>query len=479
MQLFFTRNQSAWRAYRPDASCGRQPANPTPRAAERRRGYVVLLGISLLTIAGPRVFGEDKKPAAKASPPPTIKHRNARPAISADGRVVVFQSTSPNIVSGDSSGARHIYAYDRITKKITRVSVNDSGKPGDKQSFGASISSDGRYVAFISDATNLVEGDTNDKQDVFVRDRKKGTTVRISVSNVGEQANADCHEVVITADGRVLAFSSISSTLDENINNRSADIFLCDREAQFVRRITRSRDGYEADHDSGEPSISANGRFVAFYSHATNITPKDTNLAPDIYLFDSLTGTTELISVASNRMIGNRDSRRPRVSADGRFVVFESWADNLVVDDQNETPDIFLRDRESKKTICVSTDVDGKPGNDESRDPRISDDGNFVVFTSYASNLVADDTNNLPDVFVYDRKTQETERVNLTDKREQAAGRSGEAVLSGDGKWVAFASKASNLVEGDTNRSPDIFLVNRSTKKIIRISDPKNKKKSP
>ncbi|MCH8954643.1 PD40 domain-containing protein, partial [candidate division KSB1 bacterium] len=191
MQLFFTSNRSAWRAYRPDASCGRLPAG-------RRRGYIVLLGISLLAIAAPRALGEDKKPAEKASPPPTIKHRNARPAISADGPVVVFQSTSPNIVSGDSSGTRHIYAYDRITKEMTRVSVNDSGKPGDKQSFGASISGDGRYVAFISNATNLVEGDTNDKQDVFVRDRKNDTTVRISVSNVGEQANEDCHEAVIS-----------------------------------------------------------------------------------------------------------------------------------------------------------------------------------------------------------------------------------------------------------------------------------------
>lgn len=472
MQLFLTSNRSGGRAHRPAASCGRPPG-------VRRRGYIVLLGISLLTIAGPPALGEDNEPAAKVSPPPTIKHRTARPAISADGRVVVFQSTSPNLVSGDSSGARHIYAYDRITKEMTRVSVNDSGKPGNKQSFGASISDDGRYVAFISDATNLVEGDSNDKQDVFVRDRKKSTTVRISVSNGGEQADKDCHEVVITADGRLLAFSSMASTLDENTNNRSADIFLCDRAAQFVRRITRSQEGYEADHDSGEPSISANGRFVAFYSHATNMVSNDTNRAPDIYLFDSLNGTTELISVASNRMIGNRDSRRPRVSGDGRFVVFESWADNLVPDDKNETPDIFLRDRESKKTICVSTNMDGKPGNDESRDPRISDDGNFVVFTSYASDLVAGDTNNLPDVFLYDRKTRKTERVNLTDKREQAAGRSGEAALSGDGKWVAFSSKASNLVEGDTNRSPDIFLANRSTKKMIRISDPKIKKKSP
>lgn len=472
MQLFLTSNRSRGRAHRPAASSGLLPG-------DRRCGFIVLLGISLLTVAGSPALGEDKKPAAKASPLPSIKHRNARPAISADGRVVVFQSTSPNIVSGDSSGARHIYAYDRITKEMTRVSVNDAGKPGNMQSFGASISGDGRYVAFISNATNLVEGDTNDKQDVFVRDRKEGKTVRISVSNVGEQANDDCHEAVISADGRVLAFSSAASTLDENDNNRSADIFLCDREAQFVRRITRSKDGFETDHGSGEPSISANGRFVVFYSHATNITAKDTNRAPDIYLFDAFDSTTELISVASNRMIGNRDSRRPRISGDGRLVVFESWADNFVPDDKNEGPDIFLRDRESKKTICVSTSPDGKPGNDDSRDPRISDDGNFVVFTSYASNLVAGDTKNLPDVFVYDRETRKTERVNLTNKREQAASRSGEGTLSGDGRWVAFASKASNLVEDDTNRSLDIFLADRSAKKIIRISDPKNQKKSP
>ncbi|MCH8148746.1 MAG: PD40 domain-containing protein, partial [Planctomycetes bacterium] len=356
---------------------------------------------------------------------------------------------------------------------------NNAGDPGNKQSFGASVSNDGRYVSFISDATNLVEGDTNDKQDVFVRDRKNGTTVRISVSNFGEQANEDCHEAVISSDGRILAFTSAATTLDENINNRSADIFLCDREAKFVRRITRSAEGFETDHGSGEPAISANGRFVAFYSHATNIAAKDTNGRPDIYLFDAQNSTTELISVASNRMIGNRDSRRPQVSEEGRYVVFESWATNLVSGDKNDGPDVFLRDRESKKTICVSTDADGKTGNDDSREPKISDDGNFVVFTSFASNLVAGDTNNFPDIFVYDRKTRKTERVNLTTKGEQAAGRSGEGTLSGDGRWVAFASKASNIVEYDTNQSRDIFVVDRATKKILRISDPKTRKKSP
>lgn len=453
--------------------------NRPPACAGRGFGYLVLLGISLLTIAASPSFGEDRKPAATASPPPTHKHSNTRPMISADGRVVVFQSTSNNMVPGDSSGTRHIYAYDQLTKKLTRVSVNNSGTPGNKPSFSASISSDGRYVAFTSRATNLVDGDTNDKQDIFVRDRKDGTTVRISISNFGEQADQDCHEAVISADGRILAFSSAASTLDENDNNRSADIFICDREAKFVRRITRSAEGFEADHGSGEPAISANGRFIAFYSHATNITNIDTNGAPDIYLFDTLNGTTELISVASNRMIGNRDSRRPQVSAEGRYVVFESWATNLVSEDKNEGPDIFLRDRESKTTICVSADADGKPGNDDSRDPQISDDGNFVVFTSFASNLVAGDTNTKPDVFLYDRKTRKTERVNLTKKGEQAAGRSGEGTLSGDGRWVAFASKASNLVEYDTNESLDIFVIDRTTKKILRISDPKNKKGSP
>ena len=362
------------------------------RRAVRRRFHLSVVGFGVLVAASPWTLGQDKKAVPKKSPLLTVKHRNARPAISGDGSVVVFQSTSQNIVPGDATGTRHIYAFERETKRITRVSVNDSGKPGNKQSFGASISADGRFVVFISDANNLVPGDTAGNQDVFLRDRQAGTLTRISVSNTGEPANKDCRDAVISADGHIIAFASTASNLDDNNMNNSSDIFVYDRVSKFVRRITMTPDGFEADHGSGEPSISSNGQFVAFYSHATNLLPIDTNRSPDIYVFDMFTGTTELGSVASNRMIGNRDSRRPSISGDGRFVVFESWASDLTADDKNDSPDIILRDRQSKKTIRISNAPDGKPGNDDSRDPRISNDGNVIIYSSYASNLVKGDT---------------------------------------------------------------------------------------
>ena len=471
--------QSSRFADRLTAGRNRPPAAPDERRALRRRFHISVVGFSVLVAASPWTLAQDKKSTPKESPSSTVKHRNARPALSGDGSVVVFQSTSQNIVPGDATGTRHIYAFERETKKITRVSVDDSGKPGNKQSFGASISADGRFVVFTSDANNLVPGDTAGNQDVFLRDREAGTVIRISVSSTGEQANRDCRDAVISANGRIIAFTSSASNLDENNMNNSADIFVYDRVSKFMRRITMTPDGFEADHGSGEPSISSDGRYVAFYSHATNLLPIDTNRSPDIYVFDLFTGTTELVSVASNRMIGNRDSRRPSISGDGMVVVFESWASNLTADDKNDVPDIILRDRQSKRTICISNAPDGKPGNDDSRDPRISDDGNIIIYTSYASNLVKNDTNNLADVFVYNRKTRKTERVNLSGKNEQAGSRSGEGTLSANGEIVAFTSKASNLIEGDTNRSLDIFLVDRPAKKVSRISDPKNKKKSP
>lgn len=472
-------NRASRLAGRLTADRNRPQAATDKRRAVRRRFAISVVGLSVLVAASPWTQAQDKKATPKKSPIPTVRHRNARPAISGDGSVVVFQSTSQDIVPGDATGTRHIYAFERDTKKITRVSVNDSGKPGNKQSFGASISADGRFVVFISDANNLVPGDTAGNQDVFLRDRQAGTVTRISVSNTGEPANKDCRDAVISADGRIIAFASTASNLDDNNMNNSADIFVYDRVSKFIRRITMTPDGFEADHGSGEPSISSDGQFVAFYSHATNLLPIDTNRSPDIYVFDVFTGKTELVSVASNRMIGNRDSRRPSISGDGRFVVFESWASDLTTDDKNDAPDIMLRDRQSKKTIRISNAPDGKPGNDDSRDPRISNDGNVIIYTSYASNLVKNDTNNLPDIFLYDRATRRTERVNLSVKNEQADSRSGEGTLSENGEVVAFTSKASNLIEGDTNKSLDIFLVDRPAKKVSRISDPKNKKKSP
>ncbi len=172
-------------------------------------------------------------------------------------------------------------------------------------------------------------------------------------------------------------------------------------------------------------------------------------------------------------------SHRPSISDDGRFVVFESWASNLVSGDSNRVTDIFLRDRKDKKTVCISMSADGKPGNDDSRDPRIAGDGRTVVYTSYATNLVPGDTNNLPDVFVFDRESRKTERVNLSHKGEQANNRSGEGFPSGDGRMVVFTSKATNLIEKDDNKSLDIFVVDRKAGKIRRASEPAKKTEGP
>jgi tricorn protease-like protein len=454
----------------PRGIAGRSVANPIRPA--RTLAKFVLLGSIVLAESGALA---QQAPASKGVPPANVRHRNARAAISANGNVAVFQSTSKSIVSGDTSGIGHVYARDLTTGTLERISTNGSGKPGDKQSFGATVSADGRYVAFSSGASNLVRTDTNEKQDVFIKDRKTGEITRISKANSGIQANQDCRDAVISPDGKFVVFISASTTLVEEDNNKSADVFLYDVKSRFIRRVSVTSDGQEADHGSGEPAISADGRFVAFYTHARNLDARDTNNTPDIYVHDTTNGRTEMVSVASNAMIGNRNSHRPSISDDGRFVVFESWASNLVSGDTNRVPDVFLRDRKDKKTVCISLTAEGKPGNDDSRDPRIAGDGRTVVYASYATNLVPGDTNNLPDIFVFDRKSRKTERVNLSYKGEQANNRSGEGFLSGDGRMVVFTSKATNLIEKDDNKSLDIFVVDRQAGKIRRASEPAKK----
>jgi Tol biopolymer transport system component len=213
-------------------------------------------------------------------------------------------------------------------------------------------------------------------------------------------------------------------------------------------------------------SISADGRFVAFTSFATNLVPGDTNRRDDVFVRDRLTGTTELVSVDSAGNQGNRDSGSPAISADGRFVAFHSVATNLVPGDTGNMTDVFVRDRLTGTTQRVSVDSAGTEGNGASVEPAISGDGRFVAFYSFATNLVPGDTNGDGDVFVHDRQTGTTERVSV-----DSAGNQGSAIsdgfrkvsISADGRVVAFVSVATNLVPGDTNGGSDAFVHDRQT----------------
>jgi len=384
---------------------------------------------------------------------------SSRPSISSDGRYLAFYSYASNLVSGDTNGAEDIFLRDTHTGITTRVSVDSSGVQGNGNSSNPSISADGRYVAFESHASNLVSADWNGAQDIFLRDTHTGTTTRLSVDSNGTQANADSRFASISADGRYVAFSSIASNLVSADTNGSSDIFLRDTQTGITLRLSLDSSGAQGNAHSQIPSISADGSYVAFESVASNLVSGDTNGAYDIFLRGTHTGTTTRLSVDSSEVQGNNASYSPSASADGRYVAFQSFASNLVSGDTNGWDDIFVRDTLTGTTTRLSVDSSGAQGNSESGWPSISADGRYVAFRSDDSNLVSGDTNGSGDIFLRDTHTGKTTRLSVDSSGTQANNWSEFPSISADGHYVAFDSEASNLVSADTNGTLDVFIV--------------------
>src|SRR6476469_307286 len=298
---------------------------------------------------------------------------------------------------------------------ITRVSVDSAGNPGNSPSNYSAISADGRFVAFQSYASNLVPGDTNNKNDIFVRDLSTNTTTRVSVDSAGIPGNNDSFNPSISADGRFVAFASFSNLVPEDTNNQS-DIFVRDLLTNTTTRVSVDSAGNPGNSPSNYSAISADGRFVAFQSYASNLVPGDTNNKNDIFVRDLSTNTTTRASVDSAGFQGNSDSLLPSISADGLFVAFTSFASNRLPGDTNNRDNIFVRDLSTNTTTRVSVDSAGTPGNSDSFISAISADGRFVAFQSQASNLVPGDTNNFfnqAKIFVRDLSTNTTTRVSV------------------------------------------------------------------
>ena len=386
-------------------------------------------------------------------------------SISAEGRYVAFESYAWNLVEGDTNGARDVFVRDRLAGTTERVSVSSAEAEGNGDSYSPSISAGGRYVAFYSTATNLVEGDNNEASDVFVRDRLTGETERVSISSAEAEGNGDSYSPSISADGEYVAFYSDATDLVEGDNNGVRDVFVRAQVSGDTERVSVSSAGAEGNGSSGEPllyggaSISADGRYVAFGSDATNLVQGDSNGVRDIFVRDWVSATTERVSVNSDEVEGNDCSPCAcSISADGRYVAFESWASNLVGGDTNLTVDTFVRDRLNGQTERVSVSSDEQEANNGSERPVISGDGNYVAFVSSATNLVEGDTNGEFDAFVRNRLAGTTERVNVSSAGEEGNDYGDDPCLSADGTYVVFHSYANNLVLGDTNGNSDVFV---------------------
>jgi len=386
-----------------------------------------------------------------------------RPAISADGRYIAFTSEASNLVPGDTNGDWDVFVRDRELGTTERVSLSSTGREGNRNTFEPAISADGRYVAFRSYASNLVARDTNGTWDVFVRDRELGTTERVSVSSTGREGDKASWAPAISADGRYVAFASQASGLvpDDDHFANFVDVFVRDRKLDTTKRVSVSSSGRRGRGYSDEPAISADGRYVAFASQASNLVPRDTNDDWDVFVRDRKRHVTRRVSVSSSGHQARRHGANPPpssgISADGRYVAFVAAASNLVPRDTNGVPDVFVRDRKRHTTRRLSVSSTGQQGAGRSRSPAISANGRYVAFASTASNLVAGDTNGFSDVFVRDRTRDKTRRVSISSSGQPGNRFSIYPAISADGRYVAFASTASNLIAGDTNDF-DVFI---------------------
>ena len=416
-------------------------------------------------------------------------------SISADGRYVAFQSGASNLVPGGTNGQGGIFVHDRKTGETTRVSVDSTGVAGNAKSDEPVISADGRYVAFFSQASNLVPADTNGERDVFVHDRRTGATTRVNVASDGNQADGPTRfGLDINADGRYIAFSSRASNLVPNDTNTCIlyphdpgpcpDVFVHDRKTGETTRVSVDGTDNQGNDASYSPSMSADGRYVAFISAASNLVPGDTNRGLDVFVQDRQTGQTTRVNVDSAGTQADGDALwgagKTIISADGRYVAFVSQASNLVAGDTNGWRDVFVHDRKAGRTARVSVSSAGTEGDSASGGPVISSDGRYVAFDSSATNLAPTDANgHAPDVFIHDLRSGETTLVSVDSAGVQGNDSSASPAMSSDGRYVAFVSYASNFVPGDTNvcgpphnthNCPDVFVHDRLGRPKVRAT---------
>ncbi|MBE9137731.1 hypothetical protein IQ254_11095 [Nodosilinea sp. LEGE 07088] len=405
------------------------------------------------------------------------------PVISSSGRYVVFASTLTEF-SNDPNGVEDVVIQDLETGQFFFLSVSSDQVFGNGSSaaFDApAISANERFVVFASDATNLVPDDTNGETDLFVRDRIANTTTRVSLAADGSQVPANTfvsqYRPVISGDGRYVAFQS--DALLAGVPNGATDIFVRDTVANTTEVVSVSSDGEPANAVSFAPSISADGRFVAFETLASNLDARDTAIGSDydIYVRDRVDQTTTLVSVNSqgqkgdgvsvNEIPDSGEASNPVMSPDGRFVVFESTFTNLVPNDINGVQDVFMHDLQTGSTTRLSVDSNGNQANGSSgisfvKSSAISADGRYVVFQSIANNLVPGDTNNALDVFVRDTVAGTTTRVSVNNNGEEPVGgflgtSSFGGTISADGSRVVFVSNGVNLNDTGTN-TDEIYL---------------------
>ncbi|MBK7641739.1 MAG: PD40 domain-containing protein [Planctomycetes bacterium] len=385
------------------------------------------------------------------------------PAISADGRFLAFASDASNLVSDDTNGAGDIFVKDTQTGSLVCASRNSSGGPAQGESYAASISADGQRVAFASAAPDLVAGDTNELPDVFVRDLAAGTTQRASLGLGGAQADGASGAPRLCADGQWVVFASRASNLVADDGNDSSDVFVWSTAGGTLELESRGVGGAPSDGASEGGALSADGRYVVFASTARDLVAGENAQSVarswNVYRRDRVSGLCALVSATPTGLRGNGSSHSPAVSADGRYVAFASLASDLVASDLDQRLDVFVRDVVAGTTLRVSVGVGLFEPTGPSSLPSISADGRLVTFESAATNLV---DGFVPSgsswCYVRNLATSTTLQVVSASPEPAADGGTVSPAISADGRWVAFSSTEPALVGSDANGREDVFL---------------------
>lgn len=394
-----------------------------------------------------------------------------RPAVSGTGQFVAFDSCATNAVAGDTNGVNDVFVLDRNTGAVTRVSVATGGGQADAPSYSAAISPNGRYVAFLSSAANLVAG--ADNVQVYRHDRDTATTVAVSRANGGGAlGNADASGRPSVSDSGLVAFTSDASNLVAD-SNGVADVFVGN--GTTTARVSLSSTGGQLASASGSPSISANDRLVAFTTAAA-ATPSDANPVNDVFVRDRTAGATVLVSRTPGGLAGNGSSFEPVVSPSGAYIVFTSLATDID-GTFDAVLDVFRAGLDVGGGIVAVSNVSrfsvgAQTATGASTQGSVSSAG-LVVFASNEPSLVAGDTNGDTDVFetaapgFYQRLS-----VTAAGLTETYSGTSSRPQPSFMGDTVAFLSSATNLVPGDVNGTVDVFVRNVVTGTTTRLPVP-------
>lgn len=423
----------------------------------------ILSLLAIATVAAIPLTGWQSSLSAQViEPAPEPNGPSLDASISGDGQVVAFTSYADNLVPNDTNGTWDVFVRDLQTGETRQVSVSSAGIGGNAASMAPAISQDGQFVAFQSRADNLVPDDTNGLWDIFVHDLLTGETERVSVTSAGEQWEDSSLEPSISGDGQFVAFESWVET---------SSIFVHDRLTGETTNVSLTSSEAPFEPPCMGASISADGSAVAFFCYSFQTGPFS---GWQVRAYDMETGVTSIVSTPTGETGVQLRANTPSVSADGSLIAFESNSADLVPDDiDGRNNDIFVRNLADSETDMVSVASGGDQVGGHSHTAAINGDGRFVAFHSQSPLFSVDDLNGTWDILVHDRVTGETKVVSLDDTTHSGNNASIRPSLNADGRYVAFASKATDLTAGsDSNGTWDIFVRDLQTGETTLVSVP-------